>query len=97
MLKKFLALSMLLGSIAFFGSSAEAKSANSSTLVTANSPQINIRLGNRNRNRRNNQRTVRTIVKTVRRGGSVYRETYRVVTNRNGRTTTTLVSRSRVR
>jgi hypothetical protein len=94
MFKKFLALSMILGSMTFAVVSAEAKTATetvSSAVETNFVPQWG------QRNRRNNQRVVRTVVRTVRRGRMVYRETYRVVTNRNGRTTTTLVSRVRVR
>jgi predicted GNAT superfamily acetyltransferase len=87
MLKKFLTLSLLIGSAIVFVPSAEAKTVNSE--ATASTFQWQ-------RNRRGNQRSVRIVVRTVRRGRALYRETYRVVTNRNGRTTTTLVSRVRI-
>ncbi|MGC2237562.1 MAG: hypothetical protein WA584_15475 [Pyrinomonadaceae bacterium] len=87
MLKKFLTLSLLIGSAIIFVPSAEAKTANS---------EINASTIQWQRNRRGNQRTVRIVVRTVRRGRWLYRETYRVVTNRNGRTTTTLVNRVRI-
>jgi hypothetical protein len=88
MLKKFIALSLLVGSAVLFVPSAEAKTA-TSEISSPTAAQWQ-------RNRRGNQRTVRTVVRTVRRGRALYRETYRVVTNRNGRTTTTLVSRVRI-
>lgn len=90
MLKKFIALSLLVGSAIIFAPSAEAKTANSEI---GNAPTAQWQ----QRNRRGNQRTVRTVVRTVRRGRAIYRETYRVVTNRNGRTKTTLISRVRIR
>jgi hypothetical protein len=93
MLKKFLALSMVLGSMAFAASSAEAKTSNENVAASAVSNIAPQWQGNR----RGNQRVVRTYVRTVRSGRALYRETYRVVTNRNGRTTTRLVSRVRVR
>lgn len=93
MLKKFLALSMILGSMVFAASSAEAKTSNekaASSVELSAIPQWR-------QNRRGNQRTVRIVTKTVQRGRWLYRETYRVVTNRNGRTATTLISRVRIR
>ena len=96
MLKKFLALSMILGSMVFAASSVEAKTSNengASAIVLNASPQWQM---NRRNNQRGNQRTVRIVVRTVRRGRTLYRETYRVVTRRNGQTTTTLVSRTRI-
>ena len=88
MLKKFLALSLLIGSAVVFAPSIEAKTANSE-ISNAQSIQWQ-------RNRRGNQRTVRMVTRIVRNGRATYRETYRVVTNRNGRTKTTLVSRVRI-
>ena len=93
MFKKFLALSMILGSMFFAASTAEAKTSHELNAIAAASnaaPQW----GQRNRR---GYRTVRTVVRTVRRGRALYRETYRVVTNRNGVTRTTLVSRVRIR
>lgn len=86
MLKKLLALSLLLGSVVIFAPSAEAKSA------SVGEPQIQIQIG-RNRNRR---ARLRTIVRTVRRGRALFRETYRVTYFANGRTETRLISRVRI-
>ena len=100
MLKKFLALSLVLGSIAFTASTAEAKTASEKAVGSVELNNSAAPQWQRNRrwdNRRNNRRTVRTVVRTVRRNRAIYRETYRVVTNRNGRTTTTLISRVRIR
>ncbi len=88
MLKKFLTLSLLVGSAIIFVPSAEAKTV-ASEVSNASTIQWQ-------RNRRGNQRSVRIITRTVRRGRWLYRETYRVVTNRNGRTTTTLINRVRI-
>ncbi len=96
-MKKFLALSLLLGSIIFTVSSAEAKTASENTKnaieISAAQP------GRYYQNRRyNNQRTVRIVTRNVRRGRQIYRETYRVTyNNRNGRTKTQLISRVRIR
>lgn len=88
MLKKFLTLSLLIGSAIIFVPSAEAKTV-ASEVSNASTIQWQ-------RNRRGNQRTVRIITRTVRRGRWLYRETYRVTTNRNGRTTTKLINRIRI-
>jgi len=89
---------MILGSFVFAAISAEAKT---SSEKAASSVELNAAPQWQQRNRgwqnRRNNRTVRIVVRTVRRGRAIFRETYRVVTNRNGRTTTTLVSRVRVR
>ncbi len=96
-MKKFLALSLLLGSIIFTVSSAEAKttSENSKNAIGISSAQQDRYYQNR---RYNNQRSVRIVTRNVRRGRQIYRETYRVTyNNRNGRTRTQLVSRVRIR
>lgn len=82
---------MILGSMVFTVSTAEAKTSGLNAAVAAEinvAPQWGMRRG---------QRTVRTYVRTVRSGRRIFRETYRVVTNRNGRTRTMLVSRVRIR
>ena len=89
-MKKILTLSLLLVSAVIFVPSAEAKSAN------AVEPQIRVQIG-RNRNRNWNRRVrVSNVVRTVRRGRVLYRETYRVTRFANGRTQTRLISRVRV-
>jgi|AntDryMetagUQ255_1029468.scaffolds.fasta_scaffold06124_1 hypothetical protein len=96
-MKKFLALSILLGSIIFTVSSAEAKIPSENT---KNAFEISAaQQGRYYQNRRyNNQRTVRIVTRNVRRGRQIYRETYRVTyNNRNGRTRTQLISRIRIR
>lgn len=95
-MKKFLTLSVLLGSIIFTVSSAEAKAANENTKNAIET--IAVQQGRYYQNRRyNNQRTVRIVTRNVRRGRQIYRETYRVTyNNRNGRTRTQLISRVRI-
>ena len=95
-MKKFLALSLLLGSIIFTVSSVEAKTTSENT---KNAIEISAaQQGRYYQNRRyNNQRTVRIVTRNVRQGRRIYRETYRVTYNyRNGRTRTQLISRVRV-
>ena len=94
-MKKFLALSLLLGSIIFTVSSAEAKTTaeNTKNVVELNAAQQNRYY----QNRRNNQRTTRIVTRNVRQGRQIYRETYRVTYNyRNGKTRTELISRVRI-
>ena len=96
-MKKFLVLSLLLGSIIFTVSSVEAKttSENSKNMIGISSAQQDRYYQNR---RYNNQRSVRIVTRNVRRGRQIYRETYRVTyNNRNGRTRTQLISRVRIR
>jgi len=96
-MKKFLALSLLLGSIIFTVSSAEAKTTSE---ITKNAIETSAAQQDRYyQNRRyNNQRSVRIVTRNVRRGRQIYRETYRVTyNNRNGRTRTQLISRVRIR
>jgi hypothetical protein len=96
-MKKFLALSLLLGSVIFTVSSVEAKttSENSKNVIGISSAQQDRYYQNR---RYNNQRSVRIVTRNVRRGRQIYRETYRVTyNNRNGRTRTQLISRVRIR
>ncbi len=95
-MKKFLALSLLLGSIIFTVSSVEART---TTVYTKNVVELNAAQQNRYyQNRRYNQRATRIVTRNVRRGRQIYRETYRVTYNyRNGRTRTQLISRLRIR
>ncbi|MEP6903443.1 MAG: hypothetical protein ABJA66_17080 [Actinomycetota bacterium] len=93
-MKKFLALSLLLGTSIMFVPSAEAKTNNSLTTANAAAPQIKIQIGNGRRNRR--FRTV-TSTRIVRQGFRTFRETYRITYFQNGRTQTQLINRVRVR
>jgi hypothetical protein len=94
-MKKFLVLSLLLGSIIFTVSSVEAKTTAENT---KNAAELNAAQQNRYyQNRRSNQRATRIVTRNVRQGRRIYRETYRVTYNyRNGRTRTQLISRVRV-
>ena len=98
MLKKFLALSMILGSMVFTASAAEATTTNN----VAGSVEVNAApqwRQNRNRNRRwNDNRRVRVVNRTriVRIGGRYYREVWQYRYMPNGRVTTRLISRTRV-
>ena len=98
-MKKLLTLTLLLSSFAFVGSS---KAANVTTGAALNNPQIQIRLGQRRRHRRDWDRDRgyaygdrvgygRTFTRDVQRGWHTYRETYQV---RNGQTI--LISRVRL-
>ena len=98
-MKKLLTLTLLLSSFAFVGS---AKAANVSTGAALNNPQIQIRLGQRRRHRRDWDRDRgyaygdrvgygRTFTRDVQRGWHTYRETYLV---RNGQAI--LISRVRL-
>ena len=98
-MKKFLALTLTLASVGLAGSSVEAKAAGSSNSVAVvnvskaapAAVQWNRRGWGRNRVR------VTTQSRLVRVGRHVYRETYQVRYLPNGRTTTRLISRVRVR
>jgi hypothetical protein len=97
MLKKFLALSMILGSMTFAVISAEAKTAteNLSSAVELNAaPQWQ---RNQNRRWRNNRVRVVNTTRIVRVGRRVYRETIQTRYLPNGRTTTRVISRVRIR
>ncbi|MCD9186822.1 MAG: hypothetical protein LUM44_10335 [Pyrinomonadaceae bacterium] len=93
-MKKFLALSLLLGSAVVFTPSETraAETASNTTAVNLNeSPQI--------QNRRWNRRGVRIVNRTriVRRGYATYRETIQTRYQPNGRVTTRVISRVRIR
>jgi len=91
-MKKFLAITALLGSAVIFAPSIEAKPNAETTLNNSATPQINIRIG-RQRNRR-----ARVVNRTriVRRGYATYRETWQYRYAANGRVTSRLISRVRV-
>jgi hypothetical protein len=98
-MKKFLALTLTLASVCLAGVATEAKAAASSNSVAA----VNVSKAapaavqwNRNRWGRNRVR-VRNYSRLVRVGRRVYRETYQVRYMPNGRTSTRLISRVRVR
>lgn len=99
-MKKFLALTLLLGSSVMFVPSAEAKTAakNSTALIEANAvePQIYTQ---RRRNRRWNRRGVRIVTRTrfVWIRGRRYREVVQYRYHPNGRVTVRVLSRTRIR
>ncbi len=103
-MKKLLALSLLLGSMLFTVSSVEAKTASSENAVELNIVQQKNKNWQKNRqynqNRRYNQRRqaqVITRTRFVRVGGRLYREVYQIRYLPNGRTSTRLLGRTRVR
>lgn len=97
MLKKFLALSLLLGSAVMFAPSVEAKTAdkNAASFSEANaaSPQTY------RQRQRWNRRGVRIVNRTriVRRGWRTYREVWQYRYLPNGRVQVRLLSRTRIR
>jgi len=98
-MKKLLALTLTLASVGLAGIATEAKAAGSSNSVAA----VNVSKAApapaavQWRNRRYRRPTVRNYSRLVRRGRTVWRETYQVRYLPNGRTVTRLVSRVRVR
>jgi hypothetical protein len=93
-MKKFITLSLLLGSMVFGVSSANAGT-NSANALTANTaaPQIRVQIGRGNRR----VRRVVTTTRTVRVGRQRFRETIRTTYLPNGRTRTQVIRRVRVR
>lgn len=93
-MKKFLIFSAMLGSMAFAVTSVEAKS---TTLSASADPQIRVQIGSQ-RNRRMNNRRVRTVTQTriVGFGRNRFRETIRITYLPNGRTRTQVISRTRI-
>lgn len=101
-MKKLLTLTLLLGSIAIFGTAAEAKAAeNTRNAVETNAfPQDRWQRNRRiQQNRRINQRGVRIVNQTriVRIGRQRFRETIQIRYLPNGRTQTRVISRVRIR
>jgi hypothetical protein len=94
-MKKFIALTLLLGSAVIFVPSIEAKT-NSAALELNNSstPQIRIQLGGRNRRQR---ARVVTRTRIVRVGFRTYREVIQTRYRPNGSVTTRVLSRTRIR
>jgi len=93
-MKKFLALTLLLGASIVFVPSIEAKTNSAAALNNSADPQIRVQIGGRQRNRRTR---VVTRTRIVRSGRLTYRETYRITYLPNGRTRTQVISRTRVR
>jgi len=90
-MRKLLVLSLMLVASVIAIPSVEAKT----TAVTAAAgPQIRVQIGGRQRNRR-----IRTVTKTriVRTRFGTFREVYRITYLPNGRTRTTVISRTRIR
>lgn len=102
-MKKFLTLSLLLGSIGFGAPSAEAKTAEKAnqSIESNAAPQDRWERNDRHdRNRRyNNRGRVRTETRTriVRIGRQIFRETIQIRYLPNGRTQTRVISRVRIR
>lgn len=98
-MKKLLALTLSLASIAFVAPSASAadSSASAATNITANAASGQV-IGQGRWGRRINRRArVVTQTRFVRYGRRVFRETYQVIYLPNGRMQTRLISRVRVR
>ena len=95
-MKKLLVSSLIFGSLAVFVPAASAAPGPAAVEVTAD-PQIRVQLGDR-RGRRtwNRGRTTRTYTRIVRYGRNRVRETVRVTYLPNGRTRTTVISRTRI-
>lgn len=91
-MKKLLISSLIFGSLAIVVPAANAAPA--STSISAD-PQIRVQIGNQ-RGRRRGFRTTRTYTRIVGFGRNRVRETVRVTTMPNGRTRTTVISRSRI-
>ncbi len=96
-MKKLLGLTLALASIGFVVSSAEAKTASASAAPSAATAESS--MTPQWRRDRNNRGRVRVVTRSrlVRVGRRVYRETYQIRYLSNGRTTTRLISRVRVR
>ena len=92
-MKKLLALTLSLASFGFVASSAEAKAGSASMGATVE----NSAAAQWDRNRSNRRVRVFHRTRVVRIGRRVYRETYQIRQLANGRTTTRLVSRVRIR
>ncbi len=94
-MKKFLALSLLLGSSVMFVPAAEANTANTTAVsIESNAaPQIY------NQRQRRNWRGVRVVTQTriVRAGFRTYREVVQFKYFPNGRVTSRVISRTRIR
>jgi hypothetical protein len=95
-MKKLLGLTLSLASIGFVASAAEAKAASTSVTPTATAVE-SAAAPQWRRNRSNRRVRVVTRSRLVRVGRRVYRETYQIRYLANGRITTRLISRVRVR
>lgn len=94
-MKKLLTTALLFASVIIFVPSTEAKTVSNNLAVhNAADPQINVRIGQPGRNRR-----VRVVNRTriVRRGFRTYRETIQTRYQPNGRVTTRVINRVRIR
>ena len=94
-MKKFLALTLLLGASLFTIPSVEAGTVSSNSLNNVSDPQVSISFGNQPRRRWRPRTYLR--YRNVRIGYRLYRYTYRVTVYPNGRTRTQLISRVRIR
>ncbi len=95
-MKKLLTTVLLFASAVIFVPSTEAKTGNSNlTANNAADPQINVRIGQPRRNNRRARVVNRTRI--VRQGFRTYRETIQTRYQPNGRVTTRVISRVRIR
>ena len=92
-MKKILAITLSLASIGFVASTAEAKASSASMGATVEHSAA----AQWERNRYNRRVRVFNRTRVVRIGRRLYRETYQVRQLPNGRTTTRLISRVRIR
>lgn len=99
-MKKFLALTLVLGSSVMFVPSVQAKTTakTSTALIEANAAETQI-YTQRRRDRRWNQRRARVVTRTriVRVGRATYREVVQYRYLPNGRVTVRVLSRTRIR
>jgi len=91
-MKKFLALTLLLGASIVFVPSIEAKT--NTALNNSADPQIRVQIGGRQRNRR---ARIVTRTRIVRSGRWTYREVVQYRYFGNGRVTSRVLSRTRIR
>jgi hypothetical protein len=93
-MKKSLLFAVILGALTFVVPSVEAKT---SASMAAGDPQIRVQIGRARYRNRNRRMWVTTSTRTVGFGRNRYRETVRVTHYPNGRTTTQVIRRERVR
>jgi len=93
-MKKSLLFAVILGALTFVVPSVEAKTSGSTSV---GEPQIRVQIGRARYRNRNRRMWVTTTTRIVGFGRHRYRETIRVTHYPNGRTTTQVIRRQRVR
>ena len=97
-MKKILSLTLMLASLTFAASAADAATSPAGTIAaTGIAPQIRVRIGPRRRRVWRGPVRVTTQTRIVREGRRAWRETYEVRYMPNGMTRTRLISRVRIR